>query len=172
MPKLRANRMSQSKSDQSTEPSTTTSFGAGVQHPAAKGEKARERTRAPKRKKAEEDIDEEARSPSKNDTKGVQQGEKVTKKRKTKAEKEAEAMPLAGRATGLRMYIGAHVSAAKGVQNSVTNSLYIGGNAFAMFLKSQRKWENPALQDEHRDTFISRCKEHAYSPDHILPHGS
>lgn len=35
-------------------------------------------------------------------------------KRKTKAEKEAEMAPLAARATGMRMLVGAHVSAAKG----------------------------------------------------------
>ena len=34
--------------------------------------------------------------------------------RKTKEEKEAEAMPLAARTNGLRMFIGAHVSCAKG----------------------------------------------------------
>ena len=39
---------------------------------------------------------------------------KVKGKRKTKEEKEAEAMPLAARSTGLRMFIGAHVSGAKG----------------------------------------------------------
>ncbi|KAL6714606.1 DNA-(apurinic or apyrimidinic site) lyase [Lecanora helva] len=98
---------------------------------------------------------------------------KVKKKRKTKEEKEAEAMPLAARTHGLRMYIGAHVSCAKGVQNSVTNCVHIGGNAFAMFLKSQRKWENPPLQDEHRDLFISHCSDHKYdASSHVLPHGS
>ena len=39
---------------------------------------------------------------------------KVKRKRKTKEEKEAEAMPLAVRTSSLRMYIGAHVSSAKG----------------------------------------------------------
>ena len=39
---------------------------------------------------------------------------KSTKKRKTKAEKEAEMLPLAARTKGLQMFIGAHVSAAKG----------------------------------------------------------
>lgn len=39
---------------------------------------------------------------------------KTTKKRKTKADKEAEAMPLRPRTQGLRMFVGAHVSAAKG----------------------------------------------------------
>ena len=39
---------------------------------------------------------------------------KVKRKRKTKEEKELEAMPLAVRTDGLRMFIGAHVSGAKG----------------------------------------------------------
>ena len=39
---------------------------------------------------------------------------KAKRKRKTKEEKEAEAMPIAARTTGLRMFIGAHVSSAKG----------------------------------------------------------
>ena len=94
-------------------------------------------------------------------------------KRKTKEDKEAEAMPLAARTQGLRMYFGAHVSGAKGVQNGVLNSLHIGGNAFALFLKSQRKWDNPPLQDEHRDQFKAFCTEHGYdAAKHILPHGS
>lgn len=65
-----------------------------------------------------------------------------------------------------------------GIFNSVTNSVHIGyglnvlficstltnrsGNAFALFLKSQRKWENPALQDDHRDQFRQLCAEHKY----------
>ena len=40
---------------------------------------------------------------------------KVKRSRKTQEEKDAEAMPLAIRTAGLRMYIGAHVSGAKGV---------------------------------------------------------
>ena len=69
---------------------------------------------------------------------------RVKKHRKTKEEKQAEAMPLAARTNGLRMFIGAHVSCAKGmlliwnqagiilrklfvgVQNSVTNAVHIG----------------------------------------------
>jgi len=99
--------------------------------------------------------------------------QKTKRKRKTKEEKEAEAMPLAARTNDLRMFIGAHVSCAKGVQNSVTNCVHIGGNAFAMFLKSQRKWENPPLQDEHKTLFISSCKDHKYdAASHVLPHGS
>lgn len=95
------------------------------------------------------------------------------KPRKTKEEKEAEAMPLAARTVGSKLYIGAHVSAAGGVHNSITNAVHIGANAFALFLKSQRKWENPALKDEHRDSFKSMSIEHQYhAHSHVVPHGS
>ncbi|RAL01394.1 DNA-(apurinic or apyrimidinic site) lyase APN1 [Aspergillus ibericus CBS 121593] len=96
---------------------------------------------------------------------------KATRKRKTK--EEVEMVPLRARTQGLRMCVGAHVSAAKGVFNAVHNSTHIGGNAFALFLKSQRKWDNPPLQDDHRDQFRSLCTEHKYdAAQHILPHGS
>ncbi|EGU84751.1 hypothetical protein HZS61_000455 [Fusarium oxysporum f. sp. conglutinans] len=101
---------------------------------------------------------------------------KTTKKRKTKA-KDEDAKPLADRTdvSSLKptMNIGAHVSAAGGVQNSVTNAVHIGANAFALFLKSQRKWTNPPLDHEAKNQFISMCKEHSYSAgEHALPHGS
>ncbi|KAF5612345.1 AP endonuclease 1 [Fusarium tjaetaba] len=101
---------------------------------------------------------------------------KTTKKRKTKA-KDEDAKPLADRTdvSSLQptMNIGAHVSAAGGVQNSVTNAVHIGANAFALFLKSQRKWTNPPLDHEAKNQFISMCKEHSYSAgEHALPHGS
>ena len=55
---------------------------------------------------------------------------KTPRKRKTKEEKEAEAMPLAARTSGLRMFIGAHVSIATGVEKAVTNCVHIGYNMF------------------------------------------
>jgi hypothetical protein len=51
---------------------------------------------------------------------------KTRRKRKTLEEKEAEAMPLATRTSGLRMFVGAHVSIATGVEKAVTNCLHIG----------------------------------------------
>jgi AP endonuclease 1 len=67
--------------------------------------------------------------------------------------------------------------------------IVISGNAFALFLKSQRKWDNPPLQDDVRDQFRKMCAEHNYDPAksvfprssnvqslifhrHVLPHGS
>lgn len=98
---------------------------------------------------------------------------KPKRKRKTKEEKEAEKMPLAARTPGLKFFVGAHTSIAKGVENSITNSVHIGGNAFACFLKSQRKWDNPTLKDENREAFKQHLITHQYdATSHILPHGS
>ncbi|KAG4433126.1 hypothetical protein IFR05_011393 [Cadophora sp. M221] len=102
---------------------------------------------------------------------------KAKKKRKTKEEKEAETMPVAARTAvaSLKsaMHIGAHVSAAGGVQNSIGNALHIGGNSFALFLKSQRKWTSPPLAPEARDQFKAFCLEHKFdAAKHVLPHGS
>lgn len=53
------------------------------------------------------------------------------------------------------------------------NVVRIGGNAFALFLKSQRKWTNPALADDVATSFHSACKEHDYdAASHVVPHGS
>ncbi|EXJ93059.1 AP endonuclease 1 [Capronia epimyces CBS 606.96] len=98
---------------------------------------------------------------------------KPKRQRKTKEEKDADAIPLAARAVGLKMFVGAHTSVAKGVENAITNCVHIGGNAFACFLKSQRKWENPPLKDENRDAFLKGLIEHNYDGKaHIVPHGS
>jgi hypothetical protein len=63
----------------------------------------------------------------KKDDQVVNEAPKKTRgKRKTQEEKEAEAMPLAARTSGLRMFIGAHVSIATGIEKAVTNCLHIG----------------------------------------------
>ncbi|PTB39730.1 hypothetical protein M441DRAFT_171967 [Trichoderma asperellum CBS 433.97] len=105
------------------------------------------------------------------------QASKTVKKRKGKGKGDEEAMVLAERtavsALGKAMYIGAHVSAAGGVQNAVANAVQIGANSFALFLKSQRKWSNPPITAEAKNGFISQCKEHHYhANEHALPHGS
>ncbi|KAI8635141.1 xylose isomerase-like protein [Xylariaceae sp. FL1651] len=101
----------------------------------------------------------------------------VPKKRKTTKAKPEDTMPLAERTviSSLKkaMYIGAHVSSAGGVHNSVTNTVHIGANAFALFLKSQRKWANPPITPEARDGFRSLAEAHKFEVHrHCLPHGS
>ncbi|OCL13397.1 AP endonuclease [Glonium stellatum] len=98
---------------------------------------------------------------------------KVQRKRKTKEDLEAEAMALAARTVGSKLLVGAHVSGAGGVHNSIANCVKIGGNAFAVFLKSQRKWANPALSTEHITLFKAACKTHNITPSNTaVPHGS
>ncbi|QSS66227.1 DNA lyase [Histoplasma capsulatum] len=129
--------------------------------------------RGTKRKATVSNSEEERSSEEEVEAEYKVKAEKRPKKNKVKEEATIEMNPLASRTTNLRMFVGAHISAAKGVQNAVTNSLYIGGNAFALFLKSQRKWDNPPLQSEHRDQFRQLCLDHNYDASkHVLPHGS
>ncbi|EME42735.1 hypothetical protein DOTSEDRAFT_81513 [Dothistroma septosporum NZE10] len=82
-------------------------------------------------------------------------------------------VPLASRTVGHKLFIGAHVSAAGGVHNAIPNSLHVGANAFALFLKSQRKWANPPLLEDIASSFHSACAHHSYSQSHhVVPHGS
>lgn len=118
----------------------------------------------------------------------------AAKKRKTTTNKkssEADMPPLAPRTAvaSLKkaMYVGAHVSAAGGVHNAVHNAAHIGANAFALFLKSQRKWDNPPMAPEAISGFHHACKhggpkEEEEKKDgdqvawdatkHCVPHGS
>ncbi|KAH7921053.1 AP endonuclease [Leucogyrophana mollusca] len=68
--------------------------------------------------------------------------------------------------------VGAHVSAAGGVENTIYNAASVGANAFALFVKSQRKWTSPSLAADSISSFKARMKEFGYSPAHVLPHGS
>ncbi|KAJ4483695.1 AP endonuclease [Lentinula aciculospora] len=68
--------------------------------------------------------------------------------------------------------VGAHVSAAGGVENAVLNAAKIGANAFALFVKSQRKWSSPPLTESSISSFKSRMKELSYDSKFVLPHGS
>ena len=92
-----------------------------VGEPSSKKTKRKKATES----KIDEAVEDEA-SPSqakrktkvKEEDEEIEEGEggqkKTKRKRKTKEEKELEAMPLAVRTDGLRMFIGAHVSGAKG----------------------------------------------------------
>ncbi|KAI0786179.1 xylose isomerase-like protein [Abortiporus biennis] len=68
--------------------------------------------------------------------------------------------------------VGPHVSAAGGIENTIINAASIGANAFALFVKSQRKWASSPLTEHSISTFKTRLKEFNYDVNHILPHGS
>jgi len=68
--------------------------------------------------------------------------------------------------------IGAHVSAAGGVENAPLNARDIGAKAFALFTKNQRQWKANPLSNESIETFKNNCEETGYHPGLILPHDS
>jgi deoxyribonuclease-4 len=69
-------------------------------------------------------------------------------------------------------YIGAHVSAAGGVENAPLNAIKIGATAFALFTKNQRQWTAKPLADASIRRFKKNCEDAGYTPDQILPHDS
>ncbi len=68
--------------------------------------------------------------------------------------------------------IGAHVSAAGGVENAPLNAKEIGATAFALFTKNQRQWKAKALTVESIAAFKNNCKTAEIDARHILPHDS
>ena len=71
-----------------------------------------------------------------------------------------------------KKYIGAHVSAAGGVENAPVNAHKIGATAFALFTKNQRQWKAKPLTDENIKKFKENCEKYGYKPGQILPHDS
>lgn len=69
-------------------------------------------------------------------------------------------------------YIGAHVSAAGGVQNAPLNAKLIGATAFALFTKNQRQWHSRPLSDIEIGEFKRNCQLYGYGVGQILPHDS
>ena len=69
-------------------------------------------------------------------------------------------------------YIGAHVSAAGGVENAPENAAKIGAKAFALFTKNQRQWTAKPLSDESADLFKENCDKYGYEASQILAHDS
>lgn len=69
-------------------------------------------------------------------------------------------------------YIGAHVSAAGGVENAPERAKEIGATGFALFTKNQRQWEAKPLTEENIRLFKERCEEYGFAMDRILPHDS
>ena len=69
-------------------------------------------------------------------------------------------------------FIGAHVSAAGGVENAPVNAHAIGAKAFALFTKNQRQWQSPPLSEKSIELFKENCEKYGFSPQYILPHDS
>jgi deoxyribonuclease IV len=67
-------------------------------------------------------------------------------------------------------YIGAHVSAAGGVENAPLNASKIGATAFAMFTKNQKRWEAKPLTEDNIRKFKENMEKGGFTADQILPH--
>ena len=72
----------------------------------------------------------------------------------------------------MKKFIGAHISAAGGVENAPVNAHNIGAKAFAFFTKNQRQWKAAPLTDESIQLFKERCEELGFNMDYVLPHDS
>ena len=68
--------------------------------------------------------------------------------------------------------IGAHVSAAGGVENAPLNAGKIGATAFALFTKNQRQWRAKPVSQKSIEAFKTNCRGVGFSPEDILPHDS
>ena len=69
-------------------------------------------------------------------------------------------------------YVGAHVSAAGGVENAPLNAAKIGAKAFALFTKNQKQWQAKPLEAENIVAFKKNLETVAISPWLVLPHDS
>ncbi|KAF1833196.1 AP endonuclease [Decorospora gaudefroyi] len=116
----------------------------------------------------------QAKSKAKDDDISDDDHEEKTKKTpKPKSKPQKILPPLAERTQDSKLRIGAHVSIAGGIHNSILNVVHIGANAFAMFMKNQRKWETIEMDPEHAAFFIQWCKDHSINAaECCLPHGS
>lgn len=69
-------------------------------------------------------------------------------------------------------YVGAHVSAAGGVENAPLNAAAIGANAFALFTKNQRQWVAKPLSEHSIAAFRANLERVGIRAEHVLPHDS
>lgn len=69
-------------------------------------------------------------------------------------------------------YVGAHVSAAGGVENAPLNAAKIGAKAFALFTKNQRQWKAKPLSEKSITDFKTNLEQLGIAPEQVLPHDS
>ncbi|MCS3423599.1 deoxyribonuclease-4 [Rahnella sp. BIGb0603] len=69
-------------------------------------------------------------------------------------------------------FIGAHVSAAGGVDQAVLRAHELEATAFALFTKNQRQWKAAPLPEDVIVKFKIACEKYGYQSNQILPHDS
>jgi len=69
-------------------------------------------------------------------------------------------------------FVGAHVSAAGGVENAPLNARKIGARAFALFTKNQKQWQAKPLTEASIAAFKTNLAAAGIAARHVLPHDS
>lgn len=69
-------------------------------------------------------------------------------------------------------YIGAHVSAKNGVNDTPLRAKEIGAKSFALFTRNPSRWASKPLSSKEIDNFKANCEAYGYTPEVILPHDS
>jgi deoxyribonuclease-4 len=69
-------------------------------------------------------------------------------------------------------FVGAHVSAAGGVDKAPRNAEAIGARAFALFTRNQRQWTTKPLSENEIRDFRKNCGETGHTSAQILAHDS
>lgn len=68
--------------------------------------------------------------------------------------------------------VGAHVSAAGGVQNAPANAAAIGATALSLFTRNQRQWSAKPYDPAAVEAFHAEMARCGYSADEAIPHAS
>jgi len=66
--------------------------------------------------------------------------------------------------------VGAHVSAAGGVETAPGRASEIKARAFALFTKNQKQWQTKPLSVDQIESFQQNCQKYHFEPEVILPH--
>jgi len=69
-------------------------------------------------------------------------------------------------------YVGAHVSAAGGIENTVVRAKILRASAFSFFVKNQLKWKSPELDQITIKKFKKACNKFSFTNKQIIPHAS
>lgn len=65
-------------------------------------------------------------------------------------------------------FVGAHVSAAGGVDQAVIRAHELEATAFALFTKNQRQWRAAPLAEDVIEKFKQACEQYGYTSAQIL----
>ncbi len=69
-------------------------------------------------------------------------------------------------------YAGAHVSVSGGVSNAPSRASLIGANAFACFVKNERRWFAEPFSKDEVDEFQKQLQINAILPQQVIAHSS